>query len=193
MLLIARQCNRSGLADPARPQLGIAVEAHAGGARQSRKLRWSEALLPWIGAKFATRPYDTLVGVRRWRSGSRRSSVCCGAEFHRYCLAMRARAHTLVWGHAQRAGLPASHPDDVARFGQTLFLLARQCGAAGLEIESEHLLAHAAAASVRGKARRQIPVYRAAAAILGYARAARLARWAAWIQFSRTGSGGDAA
>jgi hypothetical protein len=115
----------------------------------------------------------------------REQRLCRGSALDPKRLAMRARAHTLVWGHAQRAGLPESHPDDVARFGQSLFLLARQCGAAGLEFESRNLLALAAAAAMKGRASRQIPVYRAVANVLGYVRAGRLAAWAERLRPAR--------
>jgi hypothetical protein len=108
-------------------------------------------------------------------------------------LAMRARAHALVWGHAQRAGLPSSHPDDVAHFARALFLLARQCGMAGLERESRQLLDLAAAAALRGRARAQIPVYRVAAGLLGYARVARLAGWVERVRSIPAVPGGDPA
>lgn len=104
--------------------------------------------------------------------------LCRGGSLDAQRLVMRARAHTLAWGHAQRAGLPQSNPDNVARFSQALFLLARQCGASGLEAESRSLLGLAAAAAVKGKARLQIPVYRAVAGVLGHVRTGRLAEWA---------------
>lgn len=90
-------------------------------------------------------------------------------------LAMRARAHSLVWSHAQRAGLPQSHPNDVAKFGQALFLLARQCGAVGLVPDSRRLLDLAESAAMGGRASGQIPLYRIAANMLGYYQAGRLA------------------
>lgn len=104
--------------------------------------------------------------------------LCRGDAMDPVRLATRAQAHGLVWGHAKAAGLPEHYPDDVARFGQALFLLARQCGAAGLELESSNLLDLAAAAAIRGRASRQIPVYRVAAGLLGHARVGRLAAMA---------------
>lgn len=118
--------------------------------------------------------------------GSQR--LCRGSALDPGRLTMRSRAHSLVWGHAQRAGLPESHPDDVARFGQALFLLARQCGTAGLDSESRRLLDLAASAAGRGRARHQIPVYRAVANVLGYARTARLAALAERLRPVRAGS-----
>ncbi len=118
---------------------------------------------------------DMPVSEHRDHGGERLSR---GAALDPKRLAMRARAHTHVWTHAQRAGLPQSHPDDVARFGQALFLLARQCGAAGLVAESRGLLGLAAEAATQGRASKQIPVYRAVAAVIGHVRAGRIAVWA---------------
>lgn len=103
------------------------------------------------------------------------SRLCRGDALDPVRLAMRAQAHRLVWGHARSAGLPEHYPDDVARFGQSLFLLARQCGAARLELESHDLLDLAAAAATQGRASRQIPVYRAASSLFGYTRVGRFA------------------
>lgn len=66
-------------------------------------------------------------------------------------LRMRAASHGLVWRHAVRAGLTRSAPVEVGRFSRSLFLLARQCGAANLILESRilHSLALEAAADRR--------------------------------------------
>lgn len=87
----------------------------------------------------------------------------------------RAQAHALVWGHALTAGLPESAPAEVARFSRSLFLLARQCGAAGLAEAAEALLALAgeAAASVAARTR-DIAQYRALARWLGHRPLGRL-------------------
>lgn len=88
--------------------------------------------------------------------------------------AIRARSHALVWEHSVRANLHASSPEAVALFARSLFLLARQCGAAGLANESRKTfeMARAADESIRaascGSIRRQLGLYRFAAATLGW-------------------------
>lgn len=84
-------------------------------------------------------------------------------------LAMRAVSHRLVWGHAKRAGLPGSHPVEVSRFARSLFLLARQCGAAGLIAEAQelHTAALEAGSSDPGVLR-QLSTYKGIASVLGW-------------------------
>lgn len=112
--------------------------------------------------------------------------LCRGTAHDPIRLAMRARSHQLIWTHAQKAGLPDSHPEDVARFARSLFLLARQCGAAGLLPQSGILLSLAVEAGGRGKARFQIPAYRWLSRCLGAQRIAnlsqRLDHWRAALQ-----------
>ena len=43
----------------------------------------------------------------------------------------RARAHILIYQHARKAGIDETVPE-MQHFARELFLLARQCGAAGL-------------------------------------------------------------
>jgi hypothetical protein len=61
-------------------------------------------------------------------------------------LQARATAHRLIFGHAQKAGIG---PEVLERqhFARELFLLARQCGAAGLSVESRVLFGLAREAS----------------------------------------------
>lgn len=80
----------------------------------------------------------------------------------------RARATELVYGHAIRAGCGTETPE-MKCFAQGAFLLARQCGAAGLPAESRalYILAGRAAPVQLGRARK----YRAfglAARVLGW-------------------------
>lgn len=72
--------------------------------------------------------------------------LCVGAALDPRRVAARAEAQQRIWRHAQRAGLPTSAPAHVARFARSLFLLARQCGAAGCTAESVALLSTAAEA-----------------------------------------------
>jgi glycosyltransferase involved in cell wall biosynthesis len=53
-------------------------------------------------------------------------------------LAHRAIAHQLCYGHAIRAGIDIDTPE-MAHFSRALFHLSRECGAAGLRAESNHL------------------------------------------------------
>lgn len=89
-------------------------------------------------------------------------------------LRSRARAHELILGHARRAGIGAEAPE-MRRFARELFLLARQCGAAGLAGEAARLfdLARDASGPRRGRGR-DFRVYRAGAALLGWRGMGRL-------------------
>lgn len=64
----------------------------------------------------------------------------------------RARAHKLILAHARRAGVTEGTPE-MRHFARELFLLSRQCGAAGLAEESRDLfkLAREASGETRGK------------------------------------------
>lgn len=53
-------------------------------------------------------------------------------------LSSRARAHELIYSHARNAGIDAS-TSEMQHFSRALFLLVRQCGAAGLSFDSRHL------------------------------------------------------
>jgi glycosyltransferase involved in cell wall biosynthesis len=62
-----------------------------------------------------------------------------------------AQAHALIFDHARRAGI-GEETSDMRHFARELFLLSRQCGAAGLAKESEALfrLARTASGPARG-------------------------------------------
>lgn len=64
----------------------------------------------------------------------------------------RATAHALILDHALKAGITVETPE-MNSFARELFLLSRQCGAAGLAAESRDLFRHAKRASgqVRGE------------------------------------------
>jgi len=92
--------------------------------------------------------------------------------------AQRARAHRLIYGHATRAGIIAQAPE-MRHFARELFLLARQCGAAGLDAESRDLFQLAIDASGESRARGiDFRLYRTVAGILGWPMTGRLACWA---------------
>lgn len=78
----------------------------------------------------------------------------------------RARAHALILSHARRAGIGARQPE-MRHFVRELFLLARQCGAAGLELEARDLHDLASLAS-KGDRSLDLRVYGAAARIFGW-------------------------
>jgi glycosyltransferase involved in cell wall biosynthesis len=87
----------------------------------------------------------------------------------------RARAHALILEHARRAGLGEACAE-MQHFARELFLLARQCGAAGLGAESRELfgLARSASGEARGNGI-DFRLYRIAAGILGWTLAGWLA------------------
>lgn len=90
-------------------------------------------------------------------------------------MAQRARSHHLIYEHAKRAGVDANVPE-MQHFSRELFLLARQCGAAGLPTESRELFQLAKDASGAERARGlDFTLYRLAADILGWPLAGRLA------------------
>ena len=86
----------------------------------------------------------------------------------------RAIAHERIFEHALRAGISASQPE-MRHFARELFLLARQCGAAGLADESSRLFALAVRASGAEGDRMQFRVYRALARLAGWSTAGKLA------------------
>lgn len=112
------------------------------------------------------------VSETRDHSGTRlsRPKVIDGAR-----LRMRAHAHSLIWLHAQKAGLWYSAPAAVDRFAQALFLLSRQCGAAGLERESRQLHDLATGASAKnGRVEKQLRRYKWLAGRVGWTTIGRL-------------------
>jgi glycosyltransferase involved in cell wall biosynthesis len=85
----------------------------------------------------------------------------------------RARAHALILQHARRAGIGPDVPE-MQRFARELFLLARQCGNAGLAAESKMLFTLARDASGPGGNRIQFRLYAAAARLLGWSLTGRI-------------------
>jgi glycosyltransferase involved in cell wall biosynthesis len=86
----------------------------------------------------------------------------------------RAEAHSRIYRHAREAGIGPDAPE-MRHYARELFLLARQCGAAGLPRESRMLFNLAREASGRRRNGPQFLVYRGAAALLGWSLAGRLA------------------
>jgi len=89
----------------------------------------------------------------------------------------RATAETLIFRHALAYGLTPDAPE-MQTFSRSLFLLCRQCGAAGLPNESRQLfdLARQAAGDNGGR-RGQFRVYAWLSAVLGWQFAGRLSVW----------------
>lgn len=88
----------------------------------------------------------------------------------------RARAHALIYAHARRAGIGDDAPE-MRHFARELFLLSRQCGAAGLAEESKELFRLSREASGGDRDRLQFRVYAAIARILGWSLTGKLLRW----------------
>jgi glycosyltransferase involved in cell wall biosynthesis len=80
----------------------------------------------------------------------------------------RATSHELILSHAQRAGITVDSPA-MKHYSRELFLLARQCGAAGLPVESQRLfkLSREAAGDTRAGGL-DYRGYRALAAVVGW-------------------------
>jgi glycosyltransferase involved in cell wall biosynthesis len=101
--------------------------------------------------------------------------VTSGSTGGRNHLKDRATAHALILGHAQRAGITEECPE-MKHFARELFLLSRQCGAAGLASESEKLfsLAKKASGEVRGNGW-DFRLYRILATVIGWTRMGKMA------------------
>jgi glycosyltransferase involved in cell wall biosynthesis len=86
----------------------------------------------------------------------------------------RVESHRLVYGHALAAGIGPDDPH-MRFYARELFLLARQCGAAGLSEESRELFRLARGASGTNRAGgADFRAYRALAAVVGWRTAGRL-------------------
>jgi glycosyltransferase involved in cell wall biosynthesis len=90
----------------------------------------------------------------------------------------RSTAHGLIYQHARKAGINETVPE-MQHFARELFLLARQCGAAGLDSEARTLfdLSRAASGSTRAQGW-DFRFYRLLAGIFGWARMGRFACFA---------------
>jgi len=143
---------------------------------------WSDLLLEedWeydcriaaLGVRLAW--VDRPVSEHRDHSGGRLSRQPNPLDPFR--LRQRAQAQTLIHGHARHFGLEPRSPE-MQLFSRSLFLLARQCGAAGLDAVAESLLQQSLqlcrdAGSSGWKQR----LYRLAARRLGWRRAAAYGR-----------------
>jgi hypothetical protein len=103
--------------------------------------------------------------------------LCRGTALDPGRQAQRARSHVLIYGHARRAGIGADAPE-MQHFARALFLLARQCGAAGLARDSRELFELAQAACGAQRARGlDFRVYGTFARVLGWGAAGRASLW----------------
>lgn len=121
------------------------------------------------------------VSEERDHSGDRLSR---GGSVEPRKLRDRTLARELILGHARRGGMTSMDPE-MQSFARGLFLLCRQCGAAGLDDESRRLLelARSAAGSSGGK-RADFILYAGLAGLIGWSRLGKLACWS--DQFRRT-------
>jgi hypothetical protein len=126
------------------------------------------------GALGARRVYcdETLADVRN-HQGSRASGHRGLAH-----MAMRAEAHRRIHAHAVRAGVTPDEPM-MQRYARELFLLSRQCGAAGLAEEARDLFALSRSASGSRRARgADFLLYSLAARLVGWEATGRASCWA---------------
>jgi glycosyltransferase involved in cell wall biosynthesis len=101
--------------------------------------------------------------------------LCRGDALDPDRLRERARAHKLILSHAIRARIDHDSPE-LRHFARELFLLSRQCGAAGLESESKELFSLSREASTNERRRGiDFRAYGFLASILGWRRLGRLA------------------
>lgn len=89
----------------------------------------------------------------------------------------RAEAHVRIFAHARIAGISDRTPE-MQHFARELFLLSRQCGAAGLSTESKRLFHLSREASGAQRDRIQFRIYDALARTIGWSAAGRMARLA---------------
>jgi glycosyltransferase involved in cell wall biosynthesis len=102
--------------------------------------------------------------------------LCRGEALDGHRLAMRTRAHLLILESALSAGIAAETPER-QHFARELFLLARQCAAAGLNSETRKLLDAAKVAAGDAGRRWDISLYERLSRLIGISIVGRLATW----------------
>ncbi len=101
--------------------------------------------------------------------------LCRGLALDPWRMRERARARTLMFSHGRRANIDENSPEMKA-VARELFLLARQCGAAGLERESRELFSLSREASGQLRAEGlDYKAYHFLARILGWSQLGKLA------------------
>lgn len=125
-----------------------------------------------LGARLVYCP--VFVSVHRWHGTDR---LHIGGTVDPRKLHDRAMAHELIFRHAQAAGV-AVEQSEMQHYARDLFLLSRQCGAAGLGGESRRLfgLARQASGAVRARGW-DFRLYKIAASIFGWTTMGRLSAW----------------
>jgi len=111
--------------------------------------------------------------------------LCKGNAIDAHRLRERARAHCLILEHARKANLTEDSPE-MQHFARELFLLSRQCGAAGLGPDSKRLfeLAKDASGEQRGKAW-DFKMYQLLASVAGWTRLGKIACYSDTIRDER--------
>lgn len=124
-----------------------------------------------MGGRLAWCPQP--VSEHRDHSGGRLSR---GTALNQSRMRQRARSHELILTHAMNAHLHGT--PEMQHFARALFLLSRQCGAAGLAEQSKRLfdLSREAAGQPRNRGR-DYRLYKVAAAVLGWTTMGRLSNW----------------
>jgi glycosyltransferase involved in cell wall biosynthesis len=114
-------------------------------------------------------------GPRLSRGGAR--------DWHK--LLQRAAAHALILEHARAAAI-AETASEMQHFARELFLLSRQCGAAGLAAESKELFGLARRASGEDRSKGfDFKLYRFVAGIIGWSSIGKLACYSDGIRDER--------
>ena len=85
----------------------------------------------------------------------------------------RAVAHEAIYSSARRANLSPDSPE-MRHFAREIFLLARQCGAAGLADDSQRLFTLARRAAASYDSQTQFRLYASIARVIGWRAAGRL-------------------
>lgn len=125
-----------------------------------------------VGGRLAWVPAP--VSEHRDHSGERLSR---GQALAPSRMRQRAASHLLILAHALRAGVALECPE-MRHFARELFLLARQCGAAGLPQQSRELFEAARRASGPQRSRAaDYRAYRAVASVVGWSAAGRASQW----------------
>lgn len=111
--------------------------------------------------------------------------LCKGEALDPARMRDRARAHKLILSHAMKAGIERDTAE-MQHFARELFLLSRQCGAAGLAKESKELfvLAREASGELRGKGW-DFRLYGFLARIAGWTRLGKMACYSDTIRNER--------
>ena len=116
---------------------------------------------------------DTFVSDTRDHEDNR---LCRDGSIDPVKLKDRAIAHKLILGHALKAGIDKDEPE-MKHFARELFLLSRQCGAAGLTVESKLLFDLAIEASdTEAASALDFKIYRLGANLIGWCRMGKIAR-----------------